>query len=594
MRLSLLLSCLLLWTSAVCAEASLNSPSPSEWAKVDFAYQIEIPLRDGVALAATLYRPKGQTAPAPCVFTLTPYTRQTYHDRGLYFAAHGVPFLTVDVRGRGDSEGEFRPSLQEARDGYDVVEWLAKQPYCSGKVSMWGGSYAGYDQWATAKERPPHLATIVPVAAPYMAVDFPLRGGIMDLYILQWLTYTSGHALQSTVFGDSQLWAGIGLDRYRRHAPFRDYPAALGGDQPQLREWIAHREDGAYWAAYNATEAQLRALDIPILTITGAYDADQPGAMEWYRRAIALASPAQRARMFLVIGPWDHPGTRTPKAAFGGLTFGPASLIDLPKLHLDWYAWTMAGGPKPDLLKKPVAYYVVGAETWRYADTLDGVTAENRPYYLGSEDQANDALHSGVLDNAGPSGGADHYLYDPLDIAPGEAEATQVEDPNPYLSEASVTAMAGKQLVYHTAPFAKDTEISGFFRLKAWIALDQPDTDFNIDVYAIDAAGKSTWLTGDRLRARYRTGKFTPTLVSAKTPLPYDFTGFTFASRLMPAGGRLRLVIGPVNSLGVEKNYNSGGKVEDETAADARTVSVTLAHDRAHPSALFVPIGQPR
>lgn len=594
MRSSLLLFCWLLWAVAASAQPAPSPPPTPDAAEVDFTYQIRIPLRDGVSLTATVYRPKGQTTPAPCVFTLTPYTRQTYHDRGLYFAARGVPFLTVDSRGRGDSGGVFHSSLQEAHDGFDVVEWLAKQPYCTGKVSMWGGSYAGYDQWATAKERPPHLATIVPVAAPYMSVDFPLRGGIMDLYILQWLTYTAGHALQSTVFGDSELWTAIGLDRYRRHAALRDYPAALGGDQPQLREWIAHREDEAYWAPYNATEAQLRALDIPILTITGAYDADQLGAMEWYRRAMAAASPEQRARMFLVIGPWDHPGTRTPKATFGGLSFGPASLVDLPKLHLDWYAWTMAGGPKPGFLRKPVAYYVAGAETWRYADSLDGVTAESRPYYLGSTGEANDALHSGALDPGRPSGGSDRYRYDPLDTAPGEAEATQVEDPNPYLSEASVTAMAGKQFVYHTAPFAKDTEISGFFRLKAWIALDQPDTDFNIDVYALDPAGRSIWLTGDRLRARYRSGKFTPRLVSVQTPLLYDFTGFTFASRLMPAGSRLRLVIGPVNSLGVEKNYNSGGKVEDETGADARTVTVTLAHDRAHPSALFVPIGQPR
>src|SRR5215813_6950921 len=117
---------------------------------VDFKWGITIPMRDGIHLAATLYTPRGQKEPAPCVFTLTPYIAQTYHERGMYFAAHGYVFAAVDVRGRGNSEGEFTPLLQEARDGHDVVEWLAQQGYCNGKVTMWGGSYAGYDQWATA------------------------------------------------------------------------------------------------------------------------------------------------------------------------------------------------------------------------------------------------------------------------------------------------------------------------------------------------------------------------------------------------------------------------------------------------------------
>src|ERR1700727_1624840 len=156
-------------------------------ANVDFHWNQKIPLRDGVLLSATVYTPRNQKAAAPCVFTLTPYIAQSYHDRGMYFAAHGYPFLTVDVRGRGNSEGVFQPFMQEAQDGYDVVEWLAKQSYCNGKVTMWGGSYAGYDQWATAKEFPPHLATIVPAAAPFAGVDFPMNKGVFYPYDVQWL-----------------------------------------------------------------------------------------------------------------------------------------------------------------------------------------------------------------------------------------------------------------------------------------------------------------------------------------------------------------------------------------------------------------------
>jgi predicted acyl esterase len=135
---------------------SAEAGPPEASAKVEWRWDVKIPLRDGTHSSAIAYLPGDQQERRPCVFTLTPYIAQSYHDRGVYFASHGYPFLSVDVRGRGNSEGEFHPLIQEAKDGYDVVEWLAQQPYCNGKVTMWGGSYAGYDQWATAKERPPH------------------------------------------------------------------------------------------------------------------------------------------------------------------------------------------------------------------------------------------------------------------------------------------------------------------------------------------------------------------------------------------------------------------------------------------------------
>ncbi|HVF35302.1 MAG TPA: CocE/NonD family hydrolase, partial [Candidatus Saccharimonadia bacterium] len=109
------------------------APRPPDPGQVSFEFGLEIPLRDGVKLHATKYSPRGHAAPLPCVFTLTPYVAQSYHDRGLYFGANGYVFLTVDARGRGNSGGEFTPLLQEAEDAHDVVEWLATQPYCNGK-----------------------------------------------------------------------------------------------------------------------------------------------------------------------------------------------------------------------------------------------------------------------------------------------------------------------------------------------------------------------------------------------------------------------------------------------------------------------------
>lgn len=577
-----------LTTAAVRAD---QPPSPPDAEQVKFQWDVKIPLRDGVKLSANVYTPRQQKEPAPCIFTLTPYIAQSYHDRGVYFAAHGYPFLTVDVRGRGNSEGEFRPLIQEARDGHDVVEWLAQQPYCNGKVTMWGGSYAGYDQWVTAKEFPPHLATIVPVASPYAGTDFPTRANIASPYLMQWLTFTSGKASQANIFGDMAFWGAVNRQWFESGRPFKELDTLLGNPSPIFQEWLAHPQLDDYWDSYNPTSEQYAKLSLPILTITGSYDGDQPGALEHYRQHMKHGNAEAKARHYLVIGPWDHAGTRTPQAEFGGLTFGPASLVDLPKLHLDWYAWTMQNGQKPEFLRKRVAYYVMDADKWRYADTLEGVTAESRSYFLDSSGNAADVLASGSLATSPAKGKPDQYVYDPRDLSIAEVERNL--DPASLTDQRPVYTQQGKVLVYHTAPFERDTEISGFFKLSAWLAIDRPDTDFVVSVYEIRPDASSILLTNDQQRARYRESERQAKLITTREPLKYDFDSFTFTSRMVRKGSRLRLVVGPANSTYSQKNYNSGGDVSSETLSDARPVTVKLYHDRAHPSTLFVPIGQP-
>src|SRR5437773_9975136 len=125
-------------------------PSPSAPpADYDLRWAVKIPMRDKVELNATLYLPKSANATAgrtPVVFTLTPYISDSYHARAAYFASHGYTFALVDVRGRGNSAGEFEPFANEGRDGHDVGGWLATQPLCGGKVVTSGGTYAVLDQ----------------------------------------------------------------------------------------------------------------------------------------------------------------------------------------------------------------------------------------------------------------------------------------------------------------------------------------------------------------------------------------------------------------------------------------------------------------
>lgn len=562
-------------------------------ADVRMQWGIQIPLRDGVQLNAALYLPQSHGGPSPVICTLTPYVGQTSHHFALYFAERGWRFLTVDVRGRGNSEGEFRPFIQEAKDGYDVVEWLARQPYCNGKVAMWGGSYAGYDQWATAKECPPHLATIVPVASPHIGVDFPMRNNISGPYLMQWLTLVWGRTSQDKVFWDNALFWNRRFQRwFESGAPFSELDSQLGNPSTIFQEWNAHPQLDSYWDSYNPTAEQYSRLSIPVLTITGSYDGNQPGALMHYREHLTNAPEEARARHYLVIGPWDHLGTRAPKAEFGGIKVGPESLLDIPKLHLQWYAWTLQGGPKPEFLQKKVACYVMGAEKWRYADTLEGITDHSEPYFLKNSTNPADVFHSGTLGPEAPANAMpSHYLYDPRDVS-GAAFESSI-DPESLVDQRLIHRLVGKQFIYHSAPFEKDTEISGFFKLVAWLSIDQPDTDFSISVYEIGVDGGSLLLSTDWMRARYRESLREPKLIRTTEPLRYDFERFTFVSREVRQGNRLRLVIGPINSIHSQRNYNSGGVVAEESIKDARPVNVRLFHDREHPSVLYVPIGRP-
>lgn len=549
---------------------------------------VKIPMRDGVRLNGTLYLPGGHREPGPAILTLTPYTGQIFHQEGVYFSAHGYCFLSVDVRGRGNSEGVFRPLIEDAKDVHDVVEWIARQAWCNGQVTMWGGSYGGHVQWAALKEFPAHLATIVPAAPPYIGVDFPIRNNMASPYWMKWLTLVWGHTLQDKLFwGTERFWGGLFRRWHESGAPLGELDAQLGNASATFQEWLSHPHQDAYWDSHNPTAEQYAGLSIPVLTITGSYDADQPGALTHYKEHLRHNPSANH---YLVIGPWNHAGTRTPAAEFGGLKMGPESLVDLLRLHLDWYGWTMQGGPRPAFLQNKVAYYVMGAEKWRHADSLDNVTARSMPLYLQSTSNPTDVFKSGLL-AAEPAarGEPDHYVYDPRDVSLAALESTV--DPESRADHRLIHAAVGKQLVYHSAPFEAAAEISGFFRLTTWLAIDQPDTDFRAIVYEIGLDGGAIELSSDSFRARYRENPRQQKLIDTQQPLRYDFERFMFVSRQVKAGHRLRLVFGPINSIYAEKNYNSGGVVARESIKDARTVTVRLFHDESHASVLHVPLG---
>ena len=557
----------------------------------DMQWGVKIPMRDGVSLNATVFQPHAQKQPLPVIFTFTPYIGDSYLERAVYFAQHGYVYALVDVRGRGNSGGTFEPFENEAKDGYDVVEWLAKQPYCNQKVTMWGGSYAGFDQWTTLKEFPPHLATIVPAAAAHPGVDFPFQYNIFGPYVEQWLTFTSGVTSNANLFGAASFWSAKTREYYDGHLAFKEYDRIAGNASAVFQKWLEHPVPDAYYDRMVPSADQYQHISLPILTITGHYDGDQPGAFTYYKRHMQYGAAEAKQNHYLIIGPWDHAGTRTPRREVGGLKFGEASVLDLNKLHTEWYDWVMKNGKKPEFLKKRVAYYVVGAgaENWKYADSLESIANQRRTLYLASNGNAESVFQSGALTEKPAVGAsADKWTYDPLDTRPGDAEPD--DDAAGLTSQRGVMNTYGNGAVYHSEAFAEPTEVTGFLKLTVWLAMDVPDSDLEAEVYEILPGGESVYLTGETIRARYRESLRQEKLVTPGKIEKYVFDDFTFFSRRIAKASRLRLFLHCPNTPGVEKNYNSGGVVALETAKDAKTAHVTLVHDAEHQSTLEIPV----
>ena len=135
------------------------------------------------------------------------------------------------------------------------------------------------------------------------------------------------------------------------------------------------------------------------------------------------------------------------------MKFAEASALDLNKLHTEWYDWTMKGGAKPAFLKKRVAYYVMGAEEWKYADDLETLANDKLTLYLASNNAAADVFHSGMLRVVNPgSMAADSWTYDPLHTEAGEAD--QADDAASFISQRSAFNLFGEGAIYHSEGFS--------------------------------------------------------------------------------------------------------------------------------------------
>ena len=562
---------------------------------VDIQTLVRIPMRDKVELGAVVFRPHGVTEKLPAIVTISPYLSDRSQKRGMFFARNGYVYVSVDSRGRGESGGSFEPFVGDGVDGHDVIEWVAAQPWCNGKVGMFGGSYTGFNQWATAAQRPPHLATIVPSVAVFPGVDYPNARGMWERYPARWLSLVSRGTMRWEMFSDSEHWRSLYVRAYGEHVSQEAFDDWAGVPSRFHDEWLAHPTEDAYWRARAPGDAQLAAIDIPVLSVTGHWDDDQLGALTYHERHTRLASPRARDRHFLVIGPWDHTGFLVRPEKVGGLPVAEAGRPDGMVVARDWYDWVLKGKARPAFLKKRVAVYVSGAEDWRYADDRGGIAPKQIAFHLDSDDgRANDPARSGRLLAGAPPAESkpDAWTYDPLDLRPGLLLAADDNPDDELLDQRDALNLYGAAVVYTSEPLGADLDIAGAPALAAWLALDVPDTDFQMSLWEVHPDGSAVRLTVDRRRARYRRSLTEPAPAVPGKVEEYTFRGHHIARRI-PKGSRLRLVLGALNSPAYEKNYNDGGVVAKGTARNARTAHVTVFHDVKRPSRLTLPVAIP-
>ena len=517
-------------------------------------WSIDIPMRDGVVLRGRFYHPT--SAPAPVLLTMSPYGCDRDHAFAMCARERGYGVALVDCRGRGESDGQFNPSFCDAEDGFDTVEILAQHPACNGQVAMFGGSYQGENQWATAAARPPHLAAIAPAAATHMPAETAWRGPQRRPYMALWFLLVAGRTADFNLFGETELWEDAFARHYEAGAAFRHLPKFLGGTSPWFETYLDLAPYDAAWDALAIPQKTWATLDLPVLTITGLHDDAQIGALSYVQQHEAAGNAS---RHHVVIGPWDHAGTRSGSAMASGADFGAAARMDVAGLTLDFFDWVLRDGPQPAQLSARVSYFDRISQIWYTAPSLAQATAENRDYTL--EDMTPDPTPIMVIHS------------DPASVP----VATASRPVFPYQIVEN-TPPDGSE--FRTKPLQTQLRLTGKPTLTLMLSTDLPDADLEAILAGVMPDGQVLILGEDRLRLRYRAAP-EGVVFDHSDQVQVRFTDFPFTAATLPAGSQLRLTVRPLASIHIQRNFQGGGKVDDEAASDAKAGNITLYLNRS-------------
>jgi putative CocE/NonD family hydrolase len=535
-------------------------------------FNVPVPMRDGCVLSADLTLPAADAGqPAPAVVVRTPYGKNgdRMSKRAGVFARGGYVFVVVDVRGRGDSEGDFTPYRNDGPDGADVITWAAAQEWCTGDVATYGGSYGGKIQWLTALEQPPALRAMVCLVTPSDPfAEWPT--GVPTPMHINWYRLVDGRAPQYTENVD---WMSV-----YRHRPLLTMDSAAGFSAPAWREELRHRTLDEWWEPHRY-QSRIAEVDVPVLHISGWYDDEEIGTPANFAAMTAAGRPGQR----LLMGPWGHAVNTT--RTLGEVDFGPDALIDLDGHvleFLDEHVKKTAPAREP----APARIFVMGANEWRDAEAWPPEDAPSTVFYLASDGHANSRFGDGRLvsdpaaDEAQPPDEWTHDPDRPVPFITGEGSG-QIGGPDDYLGVES----RGDVLVYTSEPLTEPLEIIGPVRLVAHVATDAADTDITAKLVDVHPGGFAQRLCDGIVRLRYRHGFTAERPVVPGEVLEVEVVMWDTCVRLAP-GHRVRVEIASSAFPKYDVNLGTGGDMVTETEG-VRAVN-RIWHTAARPSRLLL------
>lgn len=566
---------------------------------------VGVAMRDGLELATDIYRPDAEGT-FPVILVRTPYKKEMDELQARFFARRGYVYAVQDCRGRFSSPGTWNPFFNEPSDGYDAVEWLAVQPWSNGKVGMIGASYLGWVQWWAARDRPPHLVTMIPnVSPPDPYFNIPYEYGAFFLLGAIW--WADILEKEATADLTGQIISDISKKDYHkllRHLPVIELDSLVLGERNRYwREWIGHPDNDVYWDEVSFLDC-LDELDIPVYHQSGWYDGDGIGTKLNY---LTMASHGH-AYQKLILGPWGHTDRSTRTGPLD-TDFGPNAIIDLENSYVRWLdRWLL--GVDNGIDREPlVSVFVMGSNQWLHGEVYPLPETEFIKFYLASGGNANTSGGDGRLSTQFPDEMAaayDRYVYDPGDPTPdpilyfnldgtgecGESDSASVESVEAI--KARHRAFYGRIdrerrdiLVYETPPMESPLTIVGPVSGVLYAASSARDTDWFMRLSVARENGDIYPLVHGVIRARYRNS------FSQAEPLEpgaiYEYwldmwqTGIT-----VPVGDRLRVEVASASFPMFSRNLNTGGHNETET--EYVTATQTIYHDRTHPSYVLLPV----
>jgi putative CocE/NonD family hydrolase len=564
---------------------------------------VVMPMRDGVTLKADIYRPDA-TQPVPAILSRTPYSKESLLNHSLTLDAFrgaeaGYAIVFQDTRGRWDSEGEFYPYRHEIEDGYDSVEWLAAQPWCSGAVGMVGGSYIGATQWLAAIGQPPHLGAIAPniTSSEYYEGWTYLGGAFRLATMLFWVVSSlATDTARRRGMNDEMLRLALASERLDErdygHLPLKELPLLRdSGLASYYFDWLDHPGSDDYWQQFTV-KRHYGKIQVPAYNLGGWFDIFVGGTLEnFVRMQQEGGSEAARKGQRLLMGPWSH-------GVFSGLfpdyNFGLVSsqdVIDITALQLRFFDYHLKGIDNGLADEAPVRLFVMGENRWR--DEWEWPLARTRyeAWYLHSDGKASGG---GELSPQAPSEEpTDSYLYDPRDPTPTAGGFTMIHGlmvgihAGPH-DQRTVEARPDV-LVYTSTILEQPLEATGPLTFVLYAASSAPDTDFIIHLCDVHPDGAARILAEGIIRARYREGKDKARLLTPGEVYEFkiDLAG---TSHVFLPGHRIRVDVMSSSFPNFDLNLNSGGIVGEEALSAARPALQTVYHDGARASHIVLPV----